>query len=110
MSQAPWAASTTNLTSPSLLTLIDAAPHEIDAAPLDYLFIELVLSFRRSAAVAHARFKRIQDDLQRLELDSATDTRTKKPPPPSPEVEIEQMLIERLEKAGSHVGSSYTER
>jgi hypothetical protein len=106
--QSQWALSASTLTSPTLLKLIEVSPHDVDAAPLDYLLIELVESFRLSAAVAHTRFKRIDQELQRagLEVESAT----KKTSGQDPEDELEQQLIDRLERAGVHVGSSLTER
>jgi len=100
--------STASLSSPTLLKLTESSPHEVDAAPLDYLFIELVECIRCSATAAYNQYKRAEEEMQRAGFQE--DIISKKAAQMDPEAELEEQLSARLERAGAHVGSSLTER
>jgi hypothetical protein len=106
--QAQWALSTASLASPNLTRLLEASHHEIDAAPLDYLFIELIHSLQQSSAVAHARRKRLNQEIQQAGLNLGSTS--KQSSQNGVEETPEQQLALRLERVGIHVGSSLTER
>jgi hypothetical protein len=75
---------------------------------LDYLLIGLVDSFRRSATVAQARLRRINQEIQQATLKTEPDIKIITGE--SSEQDIEQHILARLEEAGNHVGSCLTER
>ncbi len=104
-----WAASSPSLVSPSLSKLADSSPHEIDGAVLDYLVIELVDTFRSSAASARARFQRHEQDMISAGF-LPQSAKRKAEQSGSGYYDDDQAIVARLEHAGKHVGANLTER
>jgi len=101
--------SSTSLSSPTLSKLADSAPHEIDAAVFEYIFIELVRCFKNSATFTQSRLEKHEQEMIDAGLLPAS-VKKRKEHPTALQSEPDQALLLRIEIAGEHVGANLSER
>ena len=105
MSQRTGSVSTLSLASSGLTQIAQTSPHEIDGFLLDYLLIEIIGGFRRSAVIARQRLEKYEKEM--ISIGMLPESINKKD---NLSKDDHDALIQRLETAGKHVGANLCER